>query len=225
MICYVALDIGNVLCRVDFRKFTFAISKHLNISTWEAGHRMNLSQKFRDVGLLTMTEVLESEFNIKTSIILDDLLNIWNNEVVTFDNNMLDFFTFISSDNDLNIALLSNVGTDHAEMIDNYINKIYLRYSDHYSNLAFKKAIRHYSCNVGVRKPQSLYYQSFLLEHPEFKGCVYLDDISENIKASIQFGFNAIEFDLEKPENMENKLRTISELILAPKDEKNSRWH
>jgi FMN phosphatase YigB (HAD superfamily) len=215
---YLALDIGNVLCRVDLRKFTFAVSKAVNLSTWEVGHIINRSQRLQDVGLLTMGEILESEFNIKSSVLLDELINIWNNEVVTFDKNVFDFFSTMSKQYDLNIALLSNIGTDHAVIADEYIKNII-------QSEVFADAIRHYSCNVGVRKPQSLFFQSFLLQHPEFQGCVYLDDREENLIASKPFGFQEQTFDLETITNLKASLEYVENLLLEPKEEKNSRWH
>lgn len=215
---YLALDIGNVLCKVDLRQFTFAVSKVVNLSTWEVGHIVNRSQRLQDVGLLTMGEILESEFKIKSSVLLDELIDIWNNKVVTFDKNVFDFFSTMSKQYDLNIALLSNIGIDHAVIADKYIKDII-------QSEVFVDAIRHYSCNVGVRKPQSLFFQSFLLQHPEFKGCVYLDDREENLIASLPFGFYTQTFDLESITNLKASLEYVENLLLEPKEEKNSRWH
>jgi len=181
---YVALDMGSVLVRVDFRKFTFAISEYVNLSTWEVARCINRSQRLRDVGLVNMTNILESEFDIKSSVILDKLMDVWNKEVLIFEAEVFDYFIQLSSQHDLNIAILSNVGLEHSKIIDNYIDT---RYASDYTTQAFKNAVRYYSCNVGVRKPQSLYYQSFLQRYPKFTGCVYLDDLSENLVASLVF--------------------------------------
>jgi len=220
---YVALDIGNVLCKIDFRKFTFAVGAVTNLSSWEVGHRVNRSQKLRDVGLVTMTDVLESEFGIKSSVVLENLLGVWNNDVLKFDNRVFDFFTTLgeSVHDNLNVALLSNVGLEHSLIIDAYINS---RYHDTYNSKLFVNAIRHYSCNLGVRKPQSLYYQSFLLDNAGFKGCVYLDDLKENLVASTKFGFVPVEFNLETLQDINAPLEAIKTLILD-RDNTNSRWH
>ena len=215
---YVALDIGNVLCRVDLRKFTFAVSKAINMSIWEVGHILNRSQRLQDVGLLTMSDILESEFKIKSSVLLEELLDVWNKKVVTFDNGVFDFFTNMTELYDVNIALLSNIGTDHATIADNYIDNVI-------QSKVFVKAIRHYSCNVGVRKPQSLFFQSFLLQHPEFEGCLYLDDREENLIASKPFGFYTQTFDLEAITNLKASLEYVQNIILNCNAGKNSRWH
>lgn len=216
---YIALDIGNVLCRIDFRQFTYPLSRHLNLSTWEVGRRINRSQKLRDVGLVSMSEILESEFNIKSNVVVEDFVNIWNTKVVKFDLDVLNFFQ--DQINDLRVALLSNVGIEHAGMIENFINS--------FPGLdVFKKSVRHYSCNVGVRKPQTLYYQSFLDQNPEFTGCVYLDDLPENLESASKLGFVSAEFNLEKittQEELKLRLKAINDLVCETKEEKNSRWH
>ena len=220
---YVALDMGSVLVRVDFRKFTFAISEYVNLSTWEIARRINHSQRLRDVGLLNMTNILESEFDIKSSVILDKLMDVWNKEVLIFETEVFDYFIQLSSQNDLNIAILSNVGLEHSKLIDTYID---IRYASDYTTQVFKNAVRYYSCNVGVRKPQSLYYQSFLQRYPMFTGCVYLDDLSENLVASTEFGFQAVQFDLDKinsKKECKTMLDHIGNMILTPVEEKNSR--
>jgi len=223
---YLALDIGNVLCRIDFRRFTFAISEATNISTWEVGQRVNRSQKMRDVGLLDMKDVLASEFQIKSSVIMDKILTIWDKEVVVFDWSVLDFFEKLyDDDNQINIALLSNVGTDHAKLINRFFNT---EYTNMHHHGIFKNSIKYFSCDVGVRKPQSLYYQSFLQRYPEFTGCVYLDDLSDNLITSKEFGFNAVQFDLDKinsKKECEAMLKQIGNMILEPQEEKNSRRH
>ena len=216
---YIALDIGNVLCRIDFRQFTYPLSRHLNLSTWEVGRRINRSQKLQDVGLLNMTEVLESEFGIKSNVIIEEFLYIWNTKVIKFDLDVLAFFQ--EKVNDLKIALLSNVGLDHSIMIDNFINS-------HPEYDIFGNSIRYFSCNVGARKPQILYYQSFLDQNPNFEGCVYLDDLPENIEMANKLGLNAVEFNLEKISSKDEltlRLKSINDLIYETKEEKISRWH
>lgn len=205
---YIALDIGNVLCRVDFRKFTFAISRITNLSTWEVGRKINRSQKIRDVGLLSMTDILESEFGIKSQPVIDDLISIWNEQVVSFDLNVLDFF---ESKKDLQIALLSNVGLEHSNMIKNYFNYFT-------EDSRFKNAIFYFSCDLGTRKPNTLYYSNFLSIHPEFKGCIYLDDLRENLDTASKLGFNSVEFNLENDDlydlaNLKNALKRIYESV------------
>ena len=48
---YVCLDIGNVLCHVDFNVFLADVSESLNVTTEDAMYFLNRSQKLHDLGL------------------------------------------------------------------------------------------------------------------------------------------------------------------------------
>jgi FMN phosphatase YigB (HAD superfamily) len=223
---YIALDVGNVLCTMDFKKFINSISKYTNLSVLESEHRVNRHQRLQDVGLTTMKQILESEFNIESEVILDDLLNVWNNNVLKFSPRIIEFFMDLNNRFDLKIAILSNVGIDHAFIINDYLNNYY---KEEPSSICFKEAIRYFSCDVGVRKPQSLYYQSFLLQNPKFKGCIYVDDLEENRETASKFGFESVDFNLEKIKDENDiymQLEKIGELLSKePLKEQNSRWH
>jgi len=71
-----------------------------------------------------------------------------------------------------------------------------------------------------------LYYQSFLMEYPEFHGCVYVDDVAENLEAGKRYGFRPYHFDLSKMDTSQ-ELPEIEKMILevAEAQEKNPRWH
>ena len=79
------------------------------------------------------------------------------------------------------------------------------------------ESVKHYSCEVGARKPSKLYYHSFLQMHPEFKGAIYVDDNKENLEASKEFGFITIRLDLldMKKIEIDNKLNLIKRLLNA----------
>ena len=229
---YVALDIGNVLCRINLVNFINVLSKTLNISILDAEHRINRYQKMHDVGLFSIRDILESEFGIKSKVIIDELSNEWK-DIVKFDIATLDYFHDFNLKYELRIALLSNIGFEHAEFIRPFLNKY---------NSTFEEAIEFFSCNVGVRKPNYLYFQSFLQQCPDFEGCVYVDDREENIETSKLFNFKPYKFDLNNihcsPEvlapsqffinsvGLKNELDKIGELILdSSKPSINSRWH
>lgn len=204
---YIALDIGNVICEVDFTKFTSFLSKTLNLSIHEVWTRFNKYQRFQDIGISSIKDILQMEFNIYSEPLLYEIIDIWNNDVIFLDQHVIDYFEKLNADHDLQIALLSNIGRDHAAIMNRLLNikkyrsndleKLYVE-----EDGAFKKAIRHFSCDVGVRKPQSLYYQSFLLQYPEFKGCLYLDDLQDNLDTAKKFGFDTVLFDLDKYKNV-----------------------
>jgi FMN phosphatase YigB (HAD superfamily) len=98
-------------------------------------------------------------------------------------------FNFISNlhEDGFKIALLSNIGSAHAEKLE----------SD-YPELFNKIYYKHYSFECGMAKPSKLFFQSFLLQNEDFAGCVYLDDKIENIKMGSSCKFSGILFDLDK---------------------------
>jgi len=213
---YVALDIGNVLCKINLKDFISDISERLNISTLEVSACISRSQRLLDSGLVNMKEILEGEFHIKSSVVVKDLLHSWNMNVLNFDHDMFEFFTEISNNHDLHIALLSNVGFEHTKVIDSYLKML--------NTQVWKEAIRYFSCEVGVRKPQSLYYQSFLQRYPKFYGCVYLDDLPDNLIMGSEFGLQSVEFNLDKissSEERDSMLKQIENMILNPVEKKN----
>lgn len=183
---YVCLDIGNVLCHTNFQSFLNKLSKTLNISLDDAMYFMNRTQKLHDLGLTVMADELRDHFKIHSPLIIEELQDAWNN-VVTPHFRIIDLLTRLRDKDNLQVALLSNIGIEHAEQIKDKLSH----------NMFFFYAKKHFSCEVGARKPSMLYYQSFLSIHPEFKGCVYVDDLQENLDASEQFGFKTFKFNLK----------------------------
>ena len=102
------------------------------------------------------------------------------------------------------MALLSNIGTEHAALMEHSLNV----------GTFFSGAIKHFSCFVGARKPTALFYQSFLLEHPEFYSCLYIDDLQENLDVGKRFGFQTYRFSLD-PKDDAGTLTEIEQLIVG----------
>lgn len=185
---YVCMDIGNVLVKVNMSSFSKKLSKTLNITLEDANYFMNRTQKLHDLGLTKMQDELRDHFHIKSSIIIDELIQEWN-AVITPADYIIDILIEMMDKNDLKIALLSNIGLEHAEQITSDVN---------YNKKFFGNTINFFSCNVGARKPSLVYYNTFLQLHPEFKGCLYVDDLWENLYASEQFGFKTCRFALDE---------------------------
>ena len=116
---------------------------------------------------------------------------------------------------DLQVALLSNVGLEHAVQMARVLD----------IDSFFDKCVKHLSCHVGARKPTKLYYQSFLMQHPEFYGAAYLDDLQENLDASVPFGFRPRRFSLAEHKPLDIYLDSIEDFILQGNSEENSRRH
>jgi FMN phosphatase YigB (HAD superfamily) len=210
---YVALDVGNVLVHVDFQTFIRALSKQLNISLEDAEYFMNRTHSLHDMGLTKMSDELRDHFKIHSPVIMEELLKSWN-AVITANHSMVSKMVDLMNDKELKVALLSNVGLEHAVKMSQILS-----FDDF-----FNRCTHHLSCQVGARKPSKLYYQSFLLQHPEFHGCAYLDDLQENIDMAATFGFRAQRFSLQEHVPLDRYLHRIERFILE-NDDNNSRWH
>lgn len=180
---YIALDIGNVICHANMSHFISDISETFNISIDEASRFLKSFQQMHDLGLTNMESQLRVWFDCKSEVTTSKLIENWCNSIIA--NPVMIKMLNKLLDNNVQVALLSNIGVEHAEMMKQKLPGIYDR------------AVKHFSCFVGARKPSMLYYQSFLLQYPEFKGCLYLDDLVENLEASKQFGFQTYHFSLE----------------------------
>lgn len=200
---YLAVDIGNVLCHVNFDKFLAELSGSLNITLEDAKYFLNRSQKLHDLGLTIMADELRDHFKIKSSVIIDRVLHTWNN-CLSPDLGVLDMCNHLTAQHDMKVALLSNIGIEHATLMEKTLEH----------NGFFDNAIKHFSCHVGARKPTMLFYQSFLMEHPEFQGCLYIDDIVENLEAGKKFGFRGYHFALDGM-SVQEELVEIEKLILG----------
>ena len=181
---YIALDIGGVLCHANMNPFVKNISETFNVSLDTAARFLRSFQQIHDLGITTMERELRTQFNCQSEVILSNLIVKWNNMVYP-STYMLGMLNDLATNHDVKIALLSNIGVEHAEMMKEKLHPIY------------DKAVKHFSCFVGARKPSMLYYQSFLLANPEFHGCLYVDDLSVNLNASKQFGFKPLHFNLD----------------------------
>jgi len=218
---YVALDIGNVLVRVNSQRFLNKLSKSLNISLEEATYFLNRTQKLHDLGYTKISDELRDHFKIRSSVLINELLEEWNYIVQPADY-ILDIFNNIRQQEPLKIALLSNIGVEHMALMPQLLGQ-----GDFYD-----QTIKYFSCQVGARKPSMIYYHTFLELYPNFKGCTYIDDLSENLAVGQQFGFKPFHFSLQDivDNNYEETkyLSTIEKMKNAILDQPeiiNCRWH
>lgn len=203
---HVALDVGNVLVHINFPLFIRALSKQQDITLEEAEYFMRRANALHDMGMTKMADELRDHFKIKSPLIMQELLTIWDN-VITPNTDMIDFFNDLRVQNKLEIALVSNVGLEHAVQMEKLLER----------GGFFHGVTKHLSCLVGARKPTKLYYQSFLSQYPDFTGCAYLDDMHENLEASKQFGFRPYYFNLADGPVSKEKLQDIKQSILGVK--------
>lgn len=168
-----AIDIGNVLVNVDLNKFTNIFN-----SKKISGFRfLELIQAEHEIGLLTFADYLEKYESRE-----HEFEKAWL-DTVTPNQFMINWLQDLQKNN-YEIAILSNIGQDHHE----HLNKI--------CPPLFNNNILHLSYQVGARKPTKIYFQSFLLENPQFKNCLFIDDRIENLNMASKFGFRTYQFSL-----------------------------
>ena len=199
---YIALDIGNVLCYVETAPFLETLSETFNVTIPEASRFLKRFQQIHDLGYTTMEDELKDKFGVKSPVTIKRLVDAWNKSVYP-NTYILDRLNSMRDKHNLQVALLSNIGMEHAAMMEEKL--------DH--DGFFPGAVKYFSCFVGARKPSLIYYQSFIIQYPQFKGCLYVDDLLENLIASTQFGFQTYHFTLEDPK-YEDKVSEIEDLIV-----------
>lgn len=197
---FLALDIGNVICHVNMNEFILDISSTFNVPMADANRFLRSFQQIHDLGLTTMEHQLRHHFGCKSEATLKRIIDKWNNAIYP-DPVMIDMLSNLQNNN-CQVALLSNIGAEHVELLEQKLHPI------------LEKSTKHFSCYVGARKPTLLYYQSFLIQYPEFSGCLYIDDLQENLNASLQFGFKTLRFALDEPD-ASTKIAAISQLMLS----------
>ena len=187
---HVAFDIGNVLCEFDLDKFTYEMFKTTGIPTSRAYNFLESIQNAQDIGLTTVRKSLQMlipppphSLYLKDTEI-DHLINAWCS-IIYPSEMMINFLDNLRSEG-IKIALLSNMGKEHHEYLMNKYPKL------------FTGVVQHISYEVGARKPTKLFFQSFMLDHDDFKGAAYIDDIEENCRAAKKYSFKVYKFDLKE---------------------------
>jgi FMN phosphatase YigB (HAD superfamily) len=198
---YIAFDIGDVLCHCFEDKFLNAVSEEANISFEEAVRFFKRFWEHHDLGFTTIEDELKDKLNIKSEVKIKKLTDIWmdtlqpNREVFKYlcDLMFVDKSLSFNTRTDVQVALLSNIGKEHAAALKDKFDKcLWNGYG------IFDHCIKHLSFEVGARKPSLIYYQSFLSLHPEFTGCLYIDDRDENLITAQKLGFKSHKFSLKK---------------------------
>jgi len=197
---YITFDIGRVLVNVDFTEFLW-VYKSLSLDQLDdpMAFLFDLHGQ-QDVGLTTIARAAKERFGIPQRSI-NDLVDAWNRALVP-EPAMMALLDRLRQEN-WNVALLSNMGSEHAEHIRSHIPKL------------FSGCDLHLSYEVGARKPSKLYYQSFLMDHPEYKGCLYVDDLPQNLAIGRYYGFRGFKYNIE-----EDGLDCLEDLEMAISDYK-----
>lgn len=197
---YVAFDIGDVLCHCFEDKFLNAVSESANISIDNAYRFFKRFWEHHDLGFTTIEDELKDKLNIQSEVIINKLNKAWmetlapNHIMIEYLINLLFIEKSLSTNvrTDIQVALLSNIGKEHASKLKNTFDDG--RWNGYG---VYDACVKHLSFEVGARKPSLIYYQSFLSMHPEFKGCVYVDDREENLITAQKLGFKPFKFSLK----------------------------
>lgn len=191
----IALDIGNVLCRLRLEAFTTKLLEFGHIQNQEEGmYFLKGVQAPLDIGMYGLEEAALRYFINLSGHELQALYTSWNEAVIEVPvlNDWL-------ATTDHNVALLSNIGSDHAKLVRGFNG--------------FRDCIQHFSFEVGARKPTKLYYQSFMMEHPEFRGALYIDDLQENLAVGSMYGLKCAHFSLEEHDTDEKALSAFMHIL------------
>ena len=200
---FIAFDLGNVLIDVDLQPFWSAVDD-IQCVREDVEDLLRLYERPEFCGDVDMLDVFRDALNNTEEA--QYLTDSWCKGLKP-DEQMFNFISSLKSEG-VKIAYLSNIGSRHLSFMRN-------RYPE------FMKcaSVEHMSCEVGAAKPSLIYYQSFLLQHDDFKGCTYLDDRMENVLMGSKCKFNSVHFDLEalkkeKPSVLKNEINKIKERML-----------
>lgn len=202
---YVAFDLGNVLIDVDFEPFWIA-AEEVGIDRYDIQDVVDFYQNSEMCGLVNYSDIFRREFPNLEPHNLDLIIEGWNGSIHVNDQ-MCNFVECLKHEG-FKIAYLSNMGPTH---------KNFLRAREsRFMNLA---DVQHISCEVGVIKPSMLYFQSFLMQHDDFAGCMFLDDRPENIIAASKCKFDSLRFELDSfkdkpPSVLKKELNNIRDRLL-----------
>jgi FMN phosphatase YigB (HAD superfamily) len=177
----VAFDLGRIIVNVDFSPFLDMWHSHGLFKIKDASTFFNDLHGQQDVGLTTIDRGLRERFNLNSQVI-DDLGRAWDDSI-SINEDMASLLNGLK-DEGYTVAILSNIGTRHAKVMREKFPSI------------FHHSILHLSCEVGARKPTKLYFQSFMMDHPEFKGALFIDDLAENRQQAERYGLRSYAFEL-----------------------------
>ncbi|MDP2696407.1 MAG: hypothetical protein Q8O87_04155 [bacterium] len=195
----IAFDLGNVLIKVDFKKYITEWHRQKLYKREDVWHFLNSIQAGQDLGLTTMSDSLELRHGVSGKK-LRLLHEAWRDSLIK-NEQMFSFVEDLKKERE--VALLSNIGSEHALVV-----------REKYGEL-FDRAHLHLSYEVGARKPTKLYFQSFLLQHSNFHGGVFVDDRDENLLMGRELGFKDYKFDLHAIKDLSNELKMLYNIMNA----------
>jgi FMN phosphatase YigB (HAD superfamily) len=188
----VIFDVGRVLCNVNLSTFIKEFDKLIGP---KINFRLNgmdfLSsiQCLQDSGHTTVYDsLLDLNRRIDDSTIwqpeIREVTNAWKNTVTPY-KQMIEFKSWCLQNNH-SVAILSNMGHEHKAYILSKYPEV------------FDGCKTFFSCDLGYRKPSSLFFYLFLNQFPSFKKSLYLDDLHENLGTGDEMGLKGYHINLEE---------------------------
>jgi hypothetical protein len=221
---HLALDIGGVVSDFDLDPFINHMAKFDTALNWQQAYiACEEMQPRLDIGLTNIDSELDrlcyyynkGQRENYHSVMKD----LWINALRPVEQ-IHKILEELKSNN-VTIALLSNIGTDHA---------IKAR-----ERLPIADYIQHFSCEVGARKPSKLYFQSFEKEYRFWRGApeynnnhssyhiygesnkfmvpLYIDDKQENLNAGAKY-FNTERFSVKEYPNYDLAAEALRKILI-----------
>lgn len=200
------IDVGNVICKVDPEPFILKLAEIAHISEEEVWKFFRLGMAEHDLGHISLRDQMIRDFRV-SEVAADFLIDKFWNAILTVDEEMMNALVGMLREGG-QIGILSNMGKEHFCLMREKLAPLF-----QFSGQVFP----HFSCEVGARKPSKIFFQSFLTDHENFRYCLYVDDLWENIEGGKKSGFEGFQFSLLDADKSE-KIRRIFERVEQKRD-------
>ena len=185
----IIFDLGGVLLDIDYNLTRTAFEKAGVAHFDDMYSQASADQLFQKLEMGKITEHdFYKELNNSTGMDLSpaDIRNAWNAMLLSFREDSLN--TIKELKNKYQLYLLSNTNFIHMEAFNKiYHNKARTLPFDAYFNKAF------YSCEIGLRKPDSICYQ-WVIDHLKIDASetLFIDDSVQNVAAAKDVGMQTV---------------------------------
>ena len=189
----VIFDFGNVIIDLDYTLAFNNIKEVLKVN-WPDKKLpqdvVNWIIEFESGNLTEETFIWKFQSNYNKNLLPNDFIKAWNSMLLSIPTNRIKFLDKIALDYDT--YLLSNTNSFHLAWIRNYLKNEH-SITD-FDSRFFKKTF--YSHLVGDVKPNlSIYAHVTQKIACRPSDIIFIDDMSKNIKAAIDFGWYAVKHD------------------------------
>lgn len=196
----VAFDLGNVIIHVNINSFlSFLVENNVVSNLQIATDFVSGIQPAHDLGTYSFRQGFSNLLSHLPHYILQEIHNKWLSLAVP-SILMLELIDDLINKYNYEVAILSNIGYDHAGIIRHLCPVL-------------QKCNQYFSCEVGIIKPYKLYFQNFINKNNWELGMPFFDDRMENIISSRDF-FKGYQFDLNDFKNDEEAVDFIKNILI-----------